>query len=146
MTLVISHGYIALCGILLFLSKTDSFSVYFTQTCGFFIAETSLGKPRPGQFRIPHSLALIPDLSQLCVADRENGRIQCFRLETGEFTREIKHKAFGRELFAVSYVPGNLFSCSSYFKQLPCARMSVLFTEGLLCYLRTNINYLLESS
>uniref|UniRef100_A0A8D2QMP2 Peptidylglycine alpha-amidating monooxygenase n=1 Tax=Zosterops lateralis melanops TaxID=1220523 RepID=A0A8D2QMP2_ZOSLA len=70
--------------------------------------ETSLGKPRPGQFRIPHSLALIPDLSQLCVADRENGRIQCFRLETGEFTREIKHKAFGRELFAVSYVPGGL--------------------------------------
>uniref|UniRef100_H0YRN6 Peptidylglycine alpha-amidating monooxygenase n=1 Tax=Taeniopygia guttata TaxID=59729 RepID=H0YRN6_TAEGU len=63
---------------------------------------TSLGRPRPGQFCIPHSLALIPDLSQLCV--------------TGEFTREIKHKAFGRELFAVSYVPGNLFSCSSYFK------------------------------
>ncbi|XP_062368695.1 peptidyl-glycine alpha-amidating monooxygenase isoform X7 [Cinclus cinclus] len=70
--------------------------------------ETSLGRPRPGQFRIPHSLALIPDLSQLCVADRENGRIQCFRLESGKFTREIKHKAFGRELFAVSYVPGGL--------------------------------------
>ncbi|XP_014747873.1 PREDICTED: peptidyl-glycine alpha-amidating monooxygenase isoform X1 [Sturnus vulgaris] len=70
--------------------------------------ETSLGRSRPGQFHIPHSLALIPDLSQLCVADRENGRIQCFKLETGEFTREIKHKAFGRELFAVSYVPGGL--------------------------------------
>ncbi|KAL9822068.1 peptidyl-glycine alpha-amidating monooxygenase isoform 5-T7 [Geothlypis trichas] len=70
--------------------------------------ETSLGRSGPGQFRIPHSLALIPDLSQLCVADRENGRIQCFKLETGEFTREIKHKAFGRELFAVSYVPGGL--------------------------------------
>ncbi|XP_068033232.1 peptidyl-glycine alpha-amidating monooxygenase isoform X9 [Anomalospiza imberbis] len=70
--------------------------------------ETSLGRSSPGQFCVPHSLALIPDLSQLCVADRENGRIQCFRLETGEFTREIKHKAFGRELFAVSYVPGGL--------------------------------------
>ncbi|XP_009979318.1 PREDICTED: peptidyl-glycine alpha-amidating monooxygenase isoform X4 [Tauraco erythrolophus] len=70
--------------------------------------ETSLGKARPGQFHIPHSLALIPDFSQLCVADRENGRIQCFRLETGEFMREIKHKSFGRELFAVSYVPGGL--------------------------------------
>ncbi|NWR24771.1 AMD monooxygenase, partial [Emberiza fucata] len=70
--------------------------------------EASLGTSGPGQFCIPHSLALIPDLSQLCVADRENGRIQCFRLETGEFTREIKHKAFGRELFAVSYVPGGL--------------------------------------
>ncbi|XP_063036616.1 peptidyl-glycine alpha-amidating monooxygenase isoform X3 [Melospiza melodia melodia] len=70
--------------------------------------ESSLDRSGPGQFRIPHSLALIPDLSQLCVADRENGRIQCFRLETGEFTREIKHKAFGRELFAVSYGPGGL--------------------------------------
>ncbi|XP_041327059.1 peptidyl-glycine alpha-amidating monooxygenase isoform X4 [Pyrgilauda ruficollis] len=70
--------------------------------------ETSLGRSRPGQFYIPHSLALVPDLSQLCVADRENGRIQCFRLETGEFTKEIKHKAFGRELFAVSYSPGGL--------------------------------------
>ncbi|XP_009326993.1 PREDICTED: peptidyl-glycine alpha-amidating monooxygenase isoform X1 [Pygoscelis adeliae] len=70
--------------------------------------ETSLGRARPGQFHIPHSLALIPDYSQLCVADRENGRIQCFRLETGEFVREIKHKSFGRELFAVSYVPGGL--------------------------------------
>ncbi|KAM6034119.1 peptidyl-glycine alpha-amidating monooxygenase isoform 2-T2 [Chlamydotis macqueenii] len=70
--------------------------------------ETSLGRAGPGQFHIPHSLALIPDFSQLCVADRENGRIQCFRLETGEFVREIKHKSFGRELFAVSYVPGGL--------------------------------------
>ncbi|XP_062455061.1 peptidyl-glycine alpha-amidating monooxygenase isoform X3 [Rhea pennata] len=70
--------------------------------------ETSLDGARPGQFRIPHSLALIPSFSELCVADRENGRIQCFRLETGEFVREIKHKSFGRELFAVSYVPGGL--------------------------------------
>ncbi|XP_074935948.1 peptidyl-glycine alpha-amidating monooxygenase isoform X7 [Phalacrocorax aristotelis] len=70
--------------------------------------ETSLGRARPGQFQIPHSLALIPDFSQLCVADRENGRIQCFRSQTGEFIREIKHKSFGRELFAVSYVPGGL--------------------------------------
>ncbi|XP_052556952.1 peptidyl-glycine alpha-amidating monooxygenase isoform X2 [Tympanuchus pallidicinctus] len=70
--------------------------------------EETSGKAGPGQFHIPHSLALISELSQLCVADRENGRIQCFRLETGEFVREIKHKSFGRELFAVSYSPGGL--------------------------------------
>ncbi|XP_039399537.1 peptidyl-glycine alpha-amidating monooxygenase isoform X9 [Mauremys reevesii] len=70
--------------------------------------ETSVGKAKPGQFRIPHSLTLVPEFGQLCVADRENGRIQCFRSETGEFTREIKHKLFGTELFAVSYVPGGL--------------------------------------
>uniref|UniRef100_A0A8C8S3Q6 Peptidylglycine alpha-amidating monooxygenase n=1 Tax=Pelusios castaneus TaxID=367368 RepID=A0A8C8S3Q6_9SAUR len=70
--------------------------------------EISIGKAKPGQFRIPHSLTLVPEFGQLCVADRENGRIQCFQLETGEFTREIKHKLFGRELFAVSYIPGGL--------------------------------------
>ncbi|XP_053888510.1 peptidyl-glycine alpha-amidating monooxygenase isoform X4 [Malaclemys terrapin pileata] len=70
--------------------------------------ESSVGEAKPGQFRIPHSLTLVPEFGQLCVADRENGRIQCFRSETGEFTREIKHKLFGRELFAVSYIPGGL--------------------------------------
>lgn len=95
-----------------------------TQTLIFYFAETSSGRAKPGQFRIPHSLALIPDFGQLCVADRENGRIQCFRLETGEFIREIKHRSFGRELFAVSYVPGNLFSCSPDFKGLLYASVS----------------------
>ncbi|XP_061873177.1 peptidyl-glycine alpha-amidating monooxygenase isoform X14 [Colius striatus] len=78
--------------------------VYLTQ----WGEETSLGRARPGQFHIPHSLVLIPDFSQLCVADRENSRIQCFRLDNTEFVRDIKHKSFGRELFAVSYVPGGL--------------------------------------
>ncbi|KAJ1208391.1 hypothetical protein NDU88_003777 [Pleurodeles waltl] len=70
--------------------------------------ESSSPAAKAGQFSIPHSLALLPDLRQLCVADRENGRIQCFRLETGDFVKEIKHKAFGSEVFAVSYVPGGL--------------------------------------
>lgn len=70
--------------------------------------ESSSPAAKASQFSIPHSLALLPDLRQLCVADRENGRIQCFRLETGEFVKEIKHKAFGSEVFAVSYAPGGL--------------------------------------
>ncbi|XP_043919814.1 peptidyl-glycine alpha-amidating monooxygenase [Protopterus annectens] len=61
------------------------------------------GIAKPGQFRVPHSLALAPSLGQLCVADRENGRIQCFKAETGEFLREIKHKEFGAMVFAVAY-------------------------------------------
>ncbi|VDK43931.1 unnamed protein product [Gongylonema pulchrum] len=31
-----------------------------------------------GEFWIPHSLALIEDMNLICVADRENERIQCF--------------------------------------------------------------------
>ncbi|XP_013921460.1 PREDICTED: peptidyl-glycine alpha-amidating monooxygenase isoform X4 [Thamnophis sirtalis] len=70
--------------------------------------ETSVGHAKPGQFSIPHSLTLASDFGQLCVADRENGRIQCFKPETGKFVREIKHPSFGREVFAVAYTPGGL--------------------------------------
>ncbi|XP_063151457.1 peptidyl-glycine alpha-amidating monooxygenase isoform X2 [Candoia aspera] len=70
--------------------------------------ETSVGHAKPAQFNIPHSLTLVSDFGQLCVADRENGRIQCFKPETGEFVKEIRHPLFGREVFAVSYTPGGL--------------------------------------
>jgi len=35
-------------------------------------------EPSAGEFAVPHSLTLIEDLNLLCVADRENERIQCF--------------------------------------------------------------------
>lgn len=34
--------------------------------------------PKVGEFFLPHSLTLIENLNLLCVADRENERIQCF--------------------------------------------------------------------
>ncbi|XP_073401914.1 peptidyl-glycine alpha-amidating monooxygenase isoform X3 [Dendrobates tinctorius] len=79
---------------------------------GMFIMEWG-GEPsfrvaQPGEFRIPHSLAMIPDQGQLCVADRENGRIQCFQAETGHFVKEIKHREFGSEVFAISYISGGI--------------------------------------
>lgn len=48
---------------------------------------------------------LLPDKKEICVADRENGRIQCFIAETGEFVKEIKKDEFGGEVFAISYSP-----------------------------------------
>ncbi|KAM4868738.1 peptidyl-glycine alpha-amidating monooxygenase isoform X4 [Urocitellus parryii] len=87
--------------------------VQFSPT-GKFITQwgeaSSGSSPKPGQFRVPHSLALVPHLRQLCVADRENGRIQCFKTDTKEFVREIKHASFGRNVFAISYIPGLLFA------------------------------------
>uniref|UniRef100_A0A674NYW0 Peptidylglycine alpha-amidating monooxygenase n=1 Tax=Takifugu rubripes TaxID=31033 RepID=A0A674NYW0_TAKRU len=59
-------------------------------------------------FQIPHSLAFIPDRQELCVADRENGRIQCFIAETGEFVKEIKKEEFGGKVFAITYSPDGL--------------------------------------
>lgn len=39
---------------------------------------TDQEQPKNGELFVPHSLALIEDLNLLCVADRENQRIQCF--------------------------------------------------------------------
>ncbi|XP_062828296.1 peptidyl-glycine alpha-amidating monooxygenase isoform X6 [Anolis carolinensis] len=79
---------------------------------GMFITqwgkEPSVGQAKPNQFNIPHSLTLASDFGHLCVADRENGRIQCFKPETGQFVKEIRHPSFGREVFAISYAPGGL--------------------------------------
>ena len=54
---------------------------------GTFIEE--FGKPatempaETGEFFVPHSIALIEDLNLVCVADRENQRIQCFSAGLG---------------------------------------------------------------
>lgn len=56
-------------------------------------------------FGIPHSLVFLPDRREVCVADRENGRIQCFIAETEEFVKEIKKEEFGGKVFAINYSP-----------------------------------------
>uniref|UniRef100_A0A671NY08 Peptidyl-glycine alpha-amidating monooxygenase B-like n=1 Tax=Sinocyclocheilus anshuiensis TaxID=1608454 RepID=A0A671NY08_9TELE len=56
-------------------------------------------------FLIPHSLTFLPDKQELCVADRDHGRIQCFMADTGEFVKEIKKEQFGGEVFAIAYSP-----------------------------------------
>ncbi|XP_030832214.1 uncharacterized protein LOC587198 [Strongylocentrotus purpuratus] len=53
--------------------------------------------------RIPHSLALIESRDIICVADRENARIQCFNVTNGELERQIASPMFGEQLFAISY-------------------------------------------
>ena len=55
-------------------------------------------------FDIPHSVTVAEEFNLVCVADRENGRIQCFDLE-GNFKYIIKHPEFGARLFAVEYCP-----------------------------------------
>ena len=60
------------------------------------------GYPMPGQFSVPHSMTYVEDRGWLCVADRENGRIQCFDLN-GDFQKQYHPKEFGSRLFAVEY-------------------------------------------
>jgi hypothetical protein len=63
-------------------------------------------KPADFNFNIPHGLALAEDRGEVCVADRENGRVQCFDLE-GKFVRSIKPAEFGARIFSVAYTPAN---------------------------------------
>ncbi|XP_026154050.1 peptidyl-glycine alpha-amidating monooxygenase B isoform X1 [Mastacembelus armatus] len=73
---------------------------------GRYLSEWGAGssdRRRRIPFRIPHSLVFLPDRQEVCVADRENGRIQCFIAETGEFVKEIKKEEFGGKVFAITY-------------------------------------------
>lgn len=75
---------------------------------GKYLSEWGAGhsdRRRRVPFRIPHSLVFLPDRREVCVADRENGRIQCFIAETGEFVKEIKKEEFSGEVFAIAYSP-----------------------------------------
>ncbi|XP_031143120.1 peptidyl-glycine alpha-amidating monooxygenase isoform X3 [Sander lucioperca] len=74
---------------------------------GKYLSEWGAGSSdrRRIPFRIPHSLVFLPDRQEVCVADRENGRIQCFIAKTGEFVKEIKKEEFGGEVFALTYSP-----------------------------------------
>uniref|UniRef100_A0A665TD40 Peptidylglycine alpha-amidating monooxygenase n=1 Tax=Echeneis naucrates TaxID=173247 RepID=A0A665TD40_ECHNA len=73
---------------------------------GQYLSEWGAGssdRRRRVPFRVPHSLVFLADRQEVCVADRENGRIQCFIAETGEFVKEIKKDEFGGEVFAITY-------------------------------------------
>uniref|UniRef100_A0A3B4Z4W3 Peptidylglycine alpha-amidating monooxygenase n=1 Tax=Seriola lalandi dorsalis TaxID=1841481 RepID=A0A3B4Z4W3_SERLL len=75
---------------------------------GQYLSEWGAGssdRRRRVPFQVPHSLVFLPDRREVCVADRENGRIQCFIAETGEFVKEIKKEEFGGEVFAITYSP-----------------------------------------
>jgi len=62
---------------------------------------------QPDSFNVPHGLALAEEKSQVCVADRENGRVQCFSSVDGSFIQSIKPPQFGSRIFSVAYSPAN---------------------------------------
>lgn len=58
-------------------------------------------------FAVPHALALVPEMNLLCVADRENGRVQCFETLNGTFHSQYHSPIVGDRLFSVAYTPIN---------------------------------------
>ncbi|XP_055379907.1 peptidyl-alpha-hydroxyglycine alpha-amidating lyase 1 [Condylostylus longicornis] len=56
-------------------------------------------------FAIPHALTLAPDLGLICVADRENGRVQCFNTNNCSIHSQYHSEIIGDRLFSVAYAP-----------------------------------------
>lgn len=56
-------------------------------------------------FAVPHGLTLALDKGLLCVADRENGRVQCFHHSNGTFHSQYHSQLIGDRLFSVAYAP-----------------------------------------
>jgi len=85
--------------------KFSSTGKYLTQ----FGQATTTWPPAPGQLRIPHDLTLIDSGKSICVADRENQRIQCFDTQSGQVTktsgnldRTFALVAVGEQIYGVS--------------------------------------------
>ena len=91
-------------------------------------------KPAAYNFNIPHGLALaedknevyfvspkikriIPLSAKVCVADRENGRVQCFDLD-GEFVKTVKPAEFGSRIFSTAYTKANGMLAQRCYKSL----------------------------
>ncbi|XP_071446879.1 peptidyl-alpha-hydroxyglycine alpha-amidating lyase 1 [Hetaerina americana] len=75
--------------------------------------------PVPNAFSIPHSLTLAKDESLLCIADRENGRVQCFHPLNGSFAFQLHPPEFGSRLFAVSSQGGFLYAVNGPNSAVP---------------------------
>ena len=60
--------------------------------------------PTVYNFNIPHALTLIESMNLVCVADRENGLVQCFNMKTGVFEFTIP---------AISSFNGKIYSVHS---------------------------------
>lgn len=62
--------------------------------------------PAPAfHFSVPHDLTLMEDRNAICVADRENGRLQYFYSTNGTFIDEIESPKIGSRVFGASYTP-----------------------------------------
>ena len=84
-------------------------------------------KPAKFNFNIPHGLALAEERDEICVADRENGRVQCFDLE-GNFKKSVKPAEFGSRIFSVAYTKakGEWGQCTA----LPAINTTVSITQA----------------
>ncbi len=93
--------------------------VKFSRTGEFIEEWSSEQEGMPSHFYVPHSLALHEKQNLLCVADRENYRVQCFDLN-GNFVHETTMGDYG-PIYSVDFAANNgsvLYAINGYNSRL----------------------------
>ena len=93
--------------------------VRFSKTGEYLTEWSSEDERMPFHFFVPHSLALHESQNLLCVADRENYRIQCFDLN-GNYLLQISSAEFG-PIYGVAFAANNasvLYAINGYNSRL----------------------------
>ncbi|XP_063395537.1 peptidyl-alpha-hydroxyglycine alpha-amidating lyase 1-like isoform X1 [Cydia fagiglandana] len=89
----------------------------------------------PFSFNVPHALTLAEDRGLVCVADRENGRVACFRSDNGTYVAGFKNWLIGPRLFSVAYSPvrgGRLYIVNGPSGNVPVRGYVIDFTSARL--------------
>lgn len=89
----------------------------------------------PFVLNVPHALTLAVEQTQVCVADRENGRVACFRSDNGTFTQQYRSWLIGGRIFSLAYSPvhdGRLYVVNGPTGVVPVRGYVIEFTSGRL--------------
>jgi hypothetical protein len=84
---------------------------------------------------VPHGLTLAEDKNLLCVADRENGRVQCFNTDSGKFAKSIQPPEFGSTIYSVAYAKNTGKAA------LTCAILTVRLCNLKCAFWREEVGY-----
>lgn len=82
--------------------------------------ETSFIHP-PGNYElnVPHALTLVEDKGLVCTADRENGRVVCYRVDNGEYVMQMSSNVMGPHIYSVAYSNGKFYTVNGKDRNVP---------------------------
>ncbi|XP_053611248.1 peptidyl-alpha-hydroxyglycine alpha-amidating lyase 1-like isoform X2 [Plodia interpunctella] len=89
----------------------------------------------PFVFNVPHALTLAEDRGLVCVADRERGRVACFRHDNGTYVTGFSSWLIGTRVFSVAYSPvhgGRLYVVNGPTGEVPVRGYGIEFDSGRL--------------
>ncbi|CAK1540303.1 unnamed protein product [Leptosia nina] len=89
----------------------------------------------PFTFNVPHALTIAEDQNAVCTADRERGRVACFRADNGTYIHSYSHWLIGPRIFSVAYAPiqgGRLYLINGPSMGVPVRGYVIEYTSGRL--------------